>query len=260
MATPIPTHAETKQLAALISPQETLPTSREQLSEILKYLQNPDVKNFLLTEDPIQLNHLMNPCFRQSIVAGSISATRVDGSPTNDLSDHIFGNFLLASAFTANHLSFGFGVHQHTYTPSQLWYSTEDGYPRWSESRFIRDDSQNSLLVLSDSAETEILEVDYSKLISPTCQIRVIARFHNTTFRELVHLGLLGADQLSIALHNIQVAFEFRKCPQCQRRPCSCVIPFELPKPRHAFDSEAFSSLMKARMGTFLGYGAVAIY
>ena len=262
MSNTIPTHSEARQLASLICHDVELPSYSHFVGEIFKYLQNRDIRNFLFTLDPIQVSHLLNPFFEQSIFSGNISSTRVDGTASNALSDHIYGKFVFYSAFSFANFNLGFGVHQHQYTPFDLWDSKEPAYTRWGESKYVSDDSRSALLIVMEDFGTKTLRIEYARVLSNTSKVRVIARFHNGRFREALQNGLRNISQLYATLRNIQVGLEFRKCPHCHKKHCSCgKQPLQAALiSRNPFDHAAFAAVLNDRMGPFSGFGKLSIF
>lgn len=257
---PAPTLAETKAVASLADKTSLKYEGvLDVLAEILAFCRRPDIHGFLFTPESIQVPHFLKPNVLDSSFTGSYSSTRVEpGKKTDSLAtDHTTGKFVLHPAFVSQNLSFGFAINEVVYSPSQTW-EEEKGYSYGAEVRYVRDNKNRQLLSLMDAEEVGIIQFQYMRHVSMTCQFRAVACFVHKDLKAIMAKNHYDATDILRALFHMHTGLEYRACPLCMTThgQCQCEVPTY--EPKHPFDKEMALQNIRMHLGSFQGSANVA--
>lgn len=258
-----PTQHEAQQIANLdLSHCSDLVSSSASglLADLIQFCISPDVKNFLFSKEKIELSHIANPYAAKNAVSGSIIRTGVDLDAQNLASDHLHSMHALFPVFQVNNLSFGFAVHEALYTPMKHWVGPETEPLMRFHSRFVRDDATQTLVFVLNIPGFDVVQLNYTRLVSTTSQTQVIARFHYEMFDQVIHDDNVSKADIIDCLQLLISGQEYRDCPTCSSPPQFCLCELRVTKAKHPYDMSAFHSNMGTRLGCFNGISRVAVY
>ncbi|CAN8066827.1 unnamed protein product [Agarophyton chilense] len=257
-----PTQQEANQLASLLNTNKpSLMMSLQLFSQMLRIFDNDDIHNFLFSDEPLQMSYLTNPNIEQISIACSAHETKIDPTspPESSMSDRFGSAHFLTPVFTCNSITFGIGVENAIYYPSMAWHVPETTFSALGEFRFVKDDHEGYMLVVS-CYDTECIRIEYIKTISPTKQIRCTMGTKRLLFRSATKGGSCNIDAVFPTLLILQTSYENRDCTYCGSKPSKCDCALQTMKPRHPLDHSSFIANMSSRLGTFYGVSHVSMY
>lgn len=208
----------------------------------------------------------------QNAITGTLRNIRVQPSkaksiaPVGPLSESVFGSCVFVPAFSVGGVTLGFGMHEFNYTRGQEWGDGDMMFMR-TPFRFVRNDKRAELLIVHDMQDMNAMSMEYTRMVTPTCQWRASVCFNRDTLCDVIERGVMNVSAFEPTVDQVYCVYEYRSCPTCceDRYKCRCalasgVTQFMVHKPKHPFDHSAFARNMTHRLGVWEGVATVSCF
>lgn len=228
---------------------------------MLRIFDNPDIHNFLFADEPIQLSYLTNPQLKHSSFTCTFNETKIDPSPApqSSMSDCFAGDFFLTPVFTYNDITFGFGVMNHVFYPSQAWNTPEAVINALGECRFVQNAKEGYRFLIGYYG-SECSRLEYTKTISTTTQARCVIGTRIKSFRDATKGGSCNVDAVFPTILLLQTTFEHRDCPFCTLDHSQCKCKLQVATPFHPLDHSSYLTNALSELGSYMGVSHATLY
>lgn len=260
-----PTDREAAYLASLSSALETPTVSplliRNELEQILHLIRHPWVTDFLFTTEMTSLSALTAPLNMRNAVTSTVHITAIQCNASFDyrpFDTNFTGSFIFVPSFSVGPISVGFGVQECFMSCFDDWSTSPAHQQNWRTNhfRYVRDDTQATLLMFFRDRRTGCIKMDCMKHVTASSRRRVFCVFDQHALHNAVrtHRGVLPTDAVMSALTMINFLTEARQCAVCaiKARPqCTCQI--DLTPPAHPLDFAPLQKNMCLYLGCYEG-------
>lgn len=239
----------------------------EHIPQMLAMCSEKWICDFLFTTDPAHIAALTSPILRQNAFACHASLLHFDllSAHSYPLHAYLNGALVLIPAFSASHVSVGFGIEEKVFgaieipdTPSTLFahFDSQATTKMNGQFRYVRNDRTGDTIFVFGLPEYDLCRIEFIQHKSPALRQRSIVTLNHSRVLQSIraHGGVLKIEEVLPAVTFLRTVFEFRSCPHCgavPQVPCTCSL--ELAIAKHPFDFRNNSSHLRSHLGKFQG-------
>eukprot|EP00177_Eucheuma_denticulatum_P004155 GFKZ01007545.1.p1 GENE.GFKZ01007545.1~~GFKZ01007545.1.p1 ORF type:complete len:480 (+),score=37.27 GFKZ01007545.1:113-1552(+) len=249
------------QLSTLVPnpPYAPPPAPTVLLAPLLQYLNNTNVRSYLLTPDPLHITPLSSPSLFTSSFTFNLNITRASAftlPPTTSPVSHLENELLFCPAFNYSNLTIGTGVMRviTRTAPFLVLHEDPQTVQQYMNFRFLTDTDNLFFLMVYNIPDNNSILLFYSHVLDTRTSRGVSLVFHRQRFLEILvqHPTNLSIPHLLSNLRMFQEEFEHHVCAICNDQSvvtCSC--QYTIKRGAHPMDTRQFVNALGPHLGSF---------